>query len=79
MYTSIYASKDISPVVDAYIHALTSKYPKARYVVGMDTTIWLGIQMLPEWLADWVIEKLKNTMKHNPIPAVVKRKGGKCT
>lgn len=46
-------------VVDAYEHALTSKFPQARYVVGKDsnTYIWF-LYLAPEWLTAKIIGTL---------------------
>ncbi len=45
---------DITPVVDAYIHGLLGRFPRARYVLGKGATIPLLVQALPEWLGDLV-------------------------
>ena len=45
-------NQDTSVVVNAYIHALTARFPRARYVLGKDAKVWLAIEMLPEWLRD---------------------------
>ncbi len=60
---------DITPVLDAYTHALLATHPRARYVVGKDTTIILLIQALPEWLGDRVLRFLAFKNKKRPIPA----------
>lgn len=44
-------------VVDAYVDAITSKYPRARYLVGYDAKfLYVPLYYLPEWLMDWLIE-----------------------
>ncbi|CAD5234269.1 unnamed protein product [Bursaphelenchus xylophilus] len=44
-------------VVDAYFHALTSQYPKARYPVGWDYyTIFYPFSLLPANLQDFIIQ-----------------------
>uniref|UniRef100_A0A9J2Q345 Uncharacterized protein n=1 Tax=Ascaris lumbricoides TaxID=6252 RepID=A0A9J2Q345_ASCLU len=35
---------DVTPVIDAYFHAITAKYPYKNYVVGLDA-ILLGVQL----------------------------------
>lgn len=66
------ASPRISDVVDAYEHALTGWWPRARYVVGKDAKfLWLPLQWMPEWLCDTILNKLN---KNKPIPAVLKKK-----
>jgi hypothetical protein len=47
-------------VVDAFEHALLSRYPKPRYAVGIDVTLFIIIQWLPEWLGDRIIQRLFN-------------------
>lgn len=70
-FTSDYVSQDMSPVVDAYIHALMAKFPQARYPVGSDTGLMLTLQRLPEWISDWLVEILKAKMGY-PVPAAGK-------
>ncbi|CAL1546658.1 unnamed protein product [Lymnaea stagnalis] len=44
-------------VVNAYVDAITAKYPRARYLVGYDAKfLFVPIYHLPEWLMDWLIE-----------------------
>ncbi|KAJ8319771.1 hypothetical protein KUTeg_001358 [Tegillarca granosa] len=51
-------SKDLYKVVDAYVHALTAKYPKIRYMVGTDAnTIFRFLYMCPDWISDYIIAK----------------------
>ncbi|XP_045168718.2 dehydrogenase/reductase SDR family member 9-like [Mercenaria mercenaria] len=53
------ASSKVYEVVDAYIHAITSQFPKKRYLVGFDAKfIFRPLSMLPEWISDWVIVKM---------------------
>lgn len=48
------ASKDTYKVVNAYFHALTARFPKARYVVGLDANIMFRFSwMCPEWMSDF--------------------------
>ncbi len=66
------ASDRISDVVDAYEHALCSRFPRARYVVGKDAKfIFLPLQAMPEWLGDWIQNAIA---RDKPIPAVLKNK-----
>ncbi|KAK6970170.1 retinol dehydrogenase 2-like isoform X1 [Biomphalaria glabrata] len=51
-------NEDTDKVIDAYIQAITAKYPKARYLVGFDAKfIYVPLYHLPEWLMDLIIEK----------------------
>jgi NAD(P)-dependent dehydrogenase (short-subunit alcohol dehydrogenase family) len=59
-------SERISDVVDAYEHAVLGRFPRARYVVGRDAKLlWLPLQWLPEWLGDFVIDRMT---KDKPTP-----------
>ncbi|KAH9498893.1 Retinol dehydrogenase 7 [Bulinus truncatus] len=52
----IYINPDITPVVDAYTHALTSRFPKTRYTVGLDAKlIYLPLSYLPTWVSDRIL------------------------
>ena len=64
------ASDRFSDVVDAYEHALLGLYPRARYVVGWDAWVFIWIQALPEWMADWLSVHLYSNM---PLPACVRK------
>ena len=45
-------SANLDDVVNAYINALLSRFPRSRYVVGWDAKCKLILPMLPEWLGD---------------------------
>ena len=67
-------SEDITPVVDAYTHALTAMFPRARYVVGKDAKyLFLTLQALPEFLSDFFIELMSTMNGVKPIPAACKK------
>ena len=72
METSAFVTEDITPVIDAYIHALTAVFPRARYTMGNDTKIWLTVHTLPEWLGDWILLKLLGG--NRILPAVLRKK-----
>lgn len=59
----------LSPIVNTYIHAVSDKYPKIRYTVGLDSRIYclLGT-FLPDFLLDFLVNftlKRKNINKRN--------------
>jgi len=59
---------DASQVVDAYYHALTSRLPKLRYVVGIDAwLVYLPLSMLPTFVYDFFIY-LNMIVRQVPIP-----------
>jgi len=63
-------SDRVFEVADAYQHALLGKYPRTRYVVGMDAEFfWIPLSYLPEWLADFLLRLLE--FKH-PKPACLR-------
>ncbi|KAI8794230.1 retinol dehydrogenase 7, partial [Biomphalaria glabrata] len=48
-------SPNIDLVVDAYIHALTSRFPKARYAPSHDSSLLnIPLSYLPTWYTDWL-------------------------
>ncbi|KAK0053109.1 retinol dehydrogenase 7 [Biomphalaria pfeifferi] len=48
-------SPKIDLVVDAYIHALTSRFPKARYAPSNDSSLLnIPLSYLPTWYTDWL-------------------------
>lgn len=51
--SSDFCTKTTAGVVDAYVDALTSKFPRPRYVVGWDARlIFVPLSFLPEWVTD---------------------------
>ena len=56
-------NEDISPVLDAYTHALLGKFPRARYVIGKLASIFIFIQSLPEWLGDGILSLRSSGIK----------------
>ncbi|XP_045168721.2 17-beta-hydroxysteroid dehydrogenase type 6-like [Mercenaria mercenaria] len=53
------ASSKVNEVVEAYIDAIISQFPKSRYLVGFDAKfIFRPLSMLPEWISDRVIIKM---------------------
>ncbi|CAD5122241.1 DgyrCDS10689 [Dimorphilus gyrociliatus] len=50
---------DLSPVINAYVHATTAKFPKSRYVVGGDAKFLTFLAShLPDFVLDAVYEKI---------------------
>jgi len=47
-------------VADAYEQGLFGRFPRARYPIGKDCLPFLLLQMLPEWLGDWLLAILVN-------------------
>lgn len=49
-------SSNTDKVIDAYEHAVTGHYPRARYLVGPDAKyFWWMMLWMPEWLGDWIL------------------------
>jgi NAD(P)-dependent dehydrogenase (short-subunit alcohol dehydrogenase family) len=47
-------------IVDAIISALTSVYPRPRYVVGNDAKfLYVPMSFLSEWLVDWFLVSME--------------------
>ncbi len=55
----ITGQEDITPVVDAYVHAVVGRFPRARYVVGVDAKFLLKpLSYMPESISDWLVLKI---------------------
>jgi hypothetical protein len=67
-----FSSSDITPVIDAYQHAVLSQFPRGRYAVGHVTRlVYLPLSYLPDWLSDPIMEFLNFSQL---VPAAAKRK-----
>lgn len=56
-----YVDPDLNKVVDAYVDAVTARYPKARYIIGNDANYLVRLLWnLPEWLSDYIIYKMRS-------------------
>jgi hypothetical protein len=63
---------DITPVIDAYQHAVLGRFPRARYVVGIiSRLIYIPFSHLPEWLFDAVLRIIGLSL---PLPEAIKKK-----
>jgi len=47
---------DLSPVVDAYEHALLASYPRPRYIVGRGAFVTAILAAMPEFISDRVLK-----------------------
>ena len=53
------ASPHLYKVVDSILHALTSRFPKSRYVVGWDANLlWIWVSRLPAGVGDALLNLL---------------------
>ncbi|XP_060085147.1 retinol dehydrogenase 7-like [Ylistrum balloti] len=51
-------SSNLNEVIEAYTHALTARFPKARYVVGWDAnTLYRFLWTAPEWLSSFLLSR----------------------
>ncbi|XP_033727381.1 17-beta-hydroxysteroid dehydrogenase type 6-like [Pecten maximus] len=51
-------SSNLDQVINAYTHALTARFPKARYVVGWDAnTLYRFLWTVPEWLCSFLLSR----------------------
>ncbi|XP_060085180.1 17-beta-hydroxysteroid dehydrogenase type 6-like [Ylistrum balloti] len=51
-------SSNLNEVIEAYTHALTARFPKARYVVGWDAnTLYRFLWTAPEWLCSFLLSR----------------------
>ncbi|CAG5135600.1 unnamed protein product [Candidula unifasciata] len=54
--TATPTSSSLRPVIDAYTHAIVSRYPHTRYVVGTDARfVFIPLSYLPDWMSDLVL------------------------
>lgn len=64
------ANPKIEDVVDAYHHAITSRFPKLRYAIGLDANfLYVPSSILPTWLQDILIR----LMTMDPVPDSMKK------
>uniref|UniRef100_A0A0M3IQA0 Epimerase domain-containing protein n=1 Tax=Ascaris lumbricoides TaxID=6252 RepID=A0A0M3IQA0_ASCLU len=64
---------DVTPVIDAYFHAITAKYPYKNYVVGLDAILlFQPFSWLPARLQELLMGLLK-WLSRAPKPAAVDR------
>ena len=54
---------DVTPVLDAYTHALLGRFPRARYLVGKSSGVMMLIQSLPEWIGDRILRLQRKGLK----------------
>lgn len=53
------ASPHLYKVVNSIVHALTSRFPKSRYVVGWDANLlWIWVSRLPASVGDTLLNLL---------------------
>ncbi|CAO4386668.1 unnamed protein product [Caenorhabditis nigoni] len=65
-----HCADNLTPVIDAYEHALLGQYPKTRYWVGWDTILfYIPLATLPTFAQDWFISFQR---RGRPVPAVMK-------
>lgn len=64
------AIKDTSPVIDAMLHSMESRWAKARYPCGWNARFFfLPISHMPVWLADNITDILNPKYPPTPKPA----------
>jgi len=53
------ASPHLYKVVDSIVHALASRYPQTRYVIGWDAKLlWIWVSRLPAGVGDTLLNLL---------------------
>ena len=50
---------DVSPVVEAYEHAVLARHPRPRYMVGKGTSVMALVATLPDSIVDWLMTILQ--------------------
>lgn len=68
------ASPHLYKVVESIVHALASRYPKSRYVIGWDAKLlWIWISRLPAGVGDVLLNMLGEKAEPNTAVASVRR------
>ena len=58
---------DLSPVVDAYEHALLARYPAPRYMPGRAAPFWKFLIAAPEWIGDALVNAIMPELKPSNV------------
>ncbi|KAH9504541.1 Retinol dehydrogenase 7 [Bulinus truncatus] len=70
LFFSILVSRGLDEVVDTYIHAITARFPKTRYIVGFNGRfMFWPLALMPTWLSDMCkksLGKVASTQKQIP-------------
>ena len=75
MRSPLVSSPNTSGVVNAYYHAITSPWPKKRYVVGVDANLsYIPLSWMPAGFQDCYLTVLFKYVFGAPTPAVLKKK-----
>ena len=70
--TSLIANRNIDIVVDAYIHGLYAKHPRARYVCGWDAKyIFIPMSFMPSTWQDFLLQLMMNITSGSMRPAAL--------
>uniref|UniRef100_A0A0B6ZJ20 Uncharacterized protein n=1 Tax=Arion vulgaris TaxID=1028688 RepID=A0A0B6ZJ20_9EUPU len=52
-------SRDLDLVVDAHVHAISARFPRARYAIGTDAKwFFIPVSFLPPFLSDFLIKRM---------------------
>ena len=72
-------SADLSPMVDAYEHALFAQRPRSEYFPGRDSTLMSYLAILPAGLVDFFFTKVivRASAEDNPVPKCLVEKARK--
>lgn len=70
------ASPHLYKVVDSIVHALTSRFPKSRYVVGWDANLlWIWVSRLPAGVGDALLNLLGEKAQPNACAVASSQRG----
>lgn len=54
---SLFTSSKLQNVINAHVHAITAKFPKARYLIGYDANLFFWpVKVLPHWISDALLK-----------------------
>lgn len=68
------SSNNTSDVVDAYYNALTSRFPRSRYHIGLDAILlFIPLSLYPTVAQDFIMSIIEK-VKGFPTPAICRKK-----
>ncbi len=75
MRSPLVSSPATYSVVNAYFHAITSRFPKNRYPVGIDANMsYVPLSWMPAGFQDWYLAMLFKYVFGAPTPAALKKR-----
>ena len=67
-----FASTDVTPVVDAYEHALFAQNPRSEYYPGIQAIAFL-VNMIPRPIATYIVCNIIGGARFYKTPGIIKK------